>query len=330
MLFRSKLVGLDVLHGALAHVPIITAVLATAREVRLQREHEIALQSSVANASLDVAFVGGGVLAAVTATGPLHLGPHAVVTIPAAMLGGYLGRLGLKHRQRKKLEDLQLECKRLHATFEQQHSAMVQQCAQTVSGGMDRARATFLESAGEAPSMEPVPRPDADPMVRALGAATATYARYIERLLEAVTDGSEDTVSKRPELEELRTSVGIARQTSSVGEELLGDDDWVGAALAISAAPLPVYDAWMPSGGYGRTCQEWAERLTAGSDAQRRATRSWLESALVSFDASKSSLDKQLQEADGVLKREKAAAWAPVEKAAEDFRVELARAGGKH
>jgi hypothetical protein len=326
----GKLVGLDVLHGALAHVPIITAVLATAREVRLQREHEIALQSSVANAAIDVAFVGGGVLAAVTATGPLHLGPHAVVTIPAAMLGGYLGRLGLKRRHRKKLESLQLECKRLYATFEKQHSVMVQQCAQTVSGGMDRARAAFLESTGEAPSMEPVPRADADPMVRALGAATTTYAEYIERLLKAVTDGTGDSVSSWPELEELRTSVGIARQTSPVGEELLGDDDWVGAALAISATPLPVYDAWMPSDGYGRTCQEWAERLTAGSDAQRRATRSWLESALVSFEVSKSDLDKQLQEADGVLKREKVAAWAPVEKAAEDFKVELARAGGKH
>jgi hypothetical protein len=324
----GTLAGLDVLHGLVAHLPIITAVVATAREMRIQREYELSVQSSITNAAVDVAAVGGGAAAAIAATAPIHVGPHALVTIPAAAIGGIVGKFGVRYFRVKKLNRLQEQFSATYDRFTIQRDEMVGNFANTVNVDIDKARGKFLAAIGKQPSLDPLPGRQAKELVQGLRQATVRYAECLGELAESVPKRELTKLSGKGSPTQIRSVVKRVDDAGRACEEFLESNDWVGGTLAITAPELPVCEGWVPSATFARASADAARALTDGGDAGRRKLRQWLNSTLDTFNQTKAGLDRQLQSSDAALKQAWTSAWDPVHAAYKVIQPEVARLGG--
>jgi hypothetical protein len=323
----SQLVGLELLHGVVAHVPIATGILATVREMRIRREHEISLQSTIGNIALDTLAVGGGVAAAVAATAPIHIGPHALVSIPAAALAAIFVRKQLANYRIHKLEKMQEEVATAYADFTSARAGIVTDFSSSLTGEMTRARAGFL---GRVPA-HPASMLNQNEMVEHLAVtlrcATTAYLGRLQTLVGEVQRAPSGPGTEAVDLPSIDALIGKVHQATAQSESLLGEHDGVGAMLVLSTTPLPEYRGWAPSSMYRQAYADVARKLTELGDAHRADVEKWIDHSLRIFSGAKQSLDQWLTDANTSLKTQWATALAPFEAAENTFKAELARLG---
>jgi hypothetical protein len=324
----GQLVGMEIVHGVVAHVPIATGILATVREMRLRREHEISVQSTVGNITLDTVTVGGSIAAAVAATAPIHLGPHAIVTIPAAAFAAILSRKGLAMYRRRKLEELKVEVESAHTNFIAARAMIVTDFSNSLVGEMTRARTDFLGRVRARPASVLNQRNRAERLTVTLYAATTEYVGRLQMLTREIQKTPAGPGAGAPDVSTLNAVAGGVQHATVKAESFIRANDLVGAMLVLSAAPLPECQAWAPSVQYRQAYADVALKLTGLEDAHRADVKKWIDHSLGTFAGTKRTLDQWLSDANASLKTKWAIALSPLEAAEKTFNAEFARLGG--
>jgi hypothetical protein len=325
----GQLVGLELVHGVVAHVPIATGVLATVREMRLRREHEISALSTLGNIALDTAVVGGSVAAALAVTAPLHVGPHAIISIPAAALFAYFGRKQLTKHRIAKLEQLQAEAKAAYTTFDSARAVMVTEFCSSLGGEMTKTRTDFLRKIRTRPPSILNEKDRTGRLAAALRSATTAYLDRLQALTRELHNAPADAGAKAVNLTSLNAVIRKAQHATAESESFIKGNDLAGAMLAVSAASLPQCRGWGPSDLYEQAYADVARKLTHLEDTRRADVGKWIADSLGAFAAVKPPLDRWLTEANASLRTKYAAALAPFEAAEKTFNVEYARLGGR-
>jgi hypothetical protein len=325
----GQLVGLELVHGVVAHVPIATGVLATVREMRLRREHEISVQSTIGNIALDTVVVGGSVAAALAATAPLHAGPHAIISIPAAALFAYFGRRQLTKHRIAKLEKLQAEAKAAYDSFAAARAAMVTDFCSSLGSEMAKTRTDFLRKIRARPPSILNEQDRTKRLATALRSATTAYLDRLQVLTHELHNAPAAVGAKVVNLTSLEAIIRKAQRAAAESESFINGNDLAGAMLTTSAAPLPQCQGWGPSDLYQQAYADVAKKLTQLEDTRRADVGRWIADSLGTFATVKPSLDRWLNEANASLRTRYAAALAPLEATENAFNVEYARLGGK-
>jgi hypothetical protein len=325
----GQLVGLELVHGVVAHVPIATGILATVREMRLRREHEISVQSTIGNIALDTVVVGGSVAAALAATAPLHAGPHAIISIPAAALFAYFGRRQLTKHRIAKLEKLQAEAKAAYDSFASARAVMVTDFCSSLGGEMAKTKTDFLSKIRTRPPSILNEKDRTRRLAVALRSATTAYLDRLQVLTHELHSAPADAGAKAVNLTSLNAVIRKAQRAAAESESFIKRNDLAGAMLATSAAPLPQCQGWGPSNLYQQAYADAAKKLTQLEDTRRADVGRWIADSLGTFAAVKPPLDRWLTEANANLRTRYAAALAPLEATENAFNVEYARLGGR-
>jgi hypothetical protein len=326
----GQLVGMEVVHGVIAHVPIATGVLATVREMRLRREHEISVQSTVGNIALDTVTVGAGagIGAALAATAPFHLGPHAIVTIPATALGAILFRKELTKARLRRLEEMKKEVEFAHANFISARARIVTDFSDSLVGEMTIARTDFLGKVRAHPASVLNQKNKVEHLAVTLHSAATEYVDRLQMLTREIQNTPVGPGTGAPDISALNAVTRRVQHATAKAQSFLRANDLTGALLLLSAAPLPECRAWGPSGRYRQAYADVARNLTELEDAHRADVKKWIDHSLGTFAGTKRALDQWLIDANADLKAKWATALAPFEAAQKTFNVELARLGG--
>jgi hypothetical protein len=312
-----------------AHVPIATGILATVREMRLRREHEISVQSTIGNIALDTVVVGGSVAAALAATAPLHAGPHAIVSIPAAALFAYFGRRQLTRYRIAKLEKLQAEARAAYASFDSARAALVTDFCSSLGSEMAKTRTDFLKKIRTRPPSILNEKDRTRRLAVALRSATTAYLDRLQMLTHELHNAPADAGAKVVKLTSLNALIRKAQHAAAESESFINGNDLAGAMLATSAAPLPQCPGWGPSDLDQKAYADVARKLTHLEDTRRADVGKWIADSLGTFAAVRPTLDQWLTQANAGLRARYAAALAPLEASEKAFNVEYARLGGK-
>jgi hypothetical protein len=325
----GQLAGMELVHGVVAHVPIATGILATVREMRLRREHEISVQSTIGNIALDTVVVGGSVAAALAATAPLHAGPHAIISIPAAALFAYFGRRQLTKHRIAKLEKLQAEAKAAYVSFASARAVMVTDFCSSLDSEMAKTKTDFLRKIRARPPSILNGKDRTRRLAVALGSATTAYLDRLQALTHELHGAPAGAGAKAVNLTSLNAVIRKAQRAAAESESFIKGNDLAGAMLAASAAPLPQCQGWGPSDLYQQAYADVAKKLTQLEDTRRADVGRWIADSLGTFAAIKPPLDRWLTEANASLSTKYAAALVPLEATENAFKVEYARLGGR-
>jgi hypothetical protein len=300
------------MHGVLGHVPVVTLVLATAREVRLRRQHDISVQQSVVNVAVQVAGAGAGLAAAATtsAIAGLHGGPAFFVTVPLAMAGGIGGALALRGIKKRRFAKAYEQYQRVQGDYDEQFSQLVAELSTNVIGEVERHRRKFVSSLPSLTRFEDVAPEEFAKVVANFRGATAQYAERIAGLLSAFESvggglGVARVRTLREQLAAMGTRVAECNRHLAVGEP-------AAALLALTDGSIPMAASWRPSEDYRSICDGTGEWLQDAAKRHRAAICEWTKGAGRAFERCKADIQKGVEAAVQHSNQEREAAAAPV------------------
>jgi hypothetical protein len=304
------------LHGVMGHVPWVTLVLSSVREVRLGLDHKTTLDRAFTNVVLDVSGVGVGYAAAAAAGAivGIHGGPLIVLAVPGAMIG----RKFSDKIKRKKFQKATDAYDLVSAAYPGQVLVLANEFAGTARSEIHSARDQFVRTLVAPRPLEETSKKALGPLVRTLHEATAAYTDRATALL--VESGT-------PSGNKARKQLARAADDHRRSGAALDEGRFLEALMMLTATPLPALPSWGPSDAYASVCTTTASRLRDMGDARREANARWAVDAGRRLDGTLETLGASLVDAVATHDRRADAVRAGLESAAAAMNREAAALG---